>query len=289
MAKQSKNAVKVSSTDKTKASVSLPDHLVKQASVLAKLPKIILALIVGAILVAIANASGETATGTAMLYMLAENGKKSGRADGNVYMRNGRIRAMAIPRLVQNAFTGAARNAFGTLSSAFRSLTQSQQNSWINATGFTTSDRFGRTVTITGKALYNWLNGNLAACGEDTLTTCPDPRAVDSVEITAFSVDISDTEMEITLSTGAVPATSAIKVFATAPQSNGINRPSASKYRLVSVLAPGAAAPHDIWTEYAARFGAPVAGQKVFIKTEAVLIATGQAGVPSLAMATAVA
>ena len=91
MAKQPTKEVKASITSKKKASTNLPAYLAAQAKVIAQLPKVVLALIAVGIVMAIAHASGETATGTAMLYMLAENGKKSGRADGNVYMRNGSL------------------------------------------------------------------------------------------------------------------------------------------------------------------------------------------------------
>src|SRR6266704_3936690 len=53
-----------------------------------------------------------------MLYSVANNGKFSGRADGNVYMANGRTRAYKKPRRVLNANTESVKAILAFFSSA---------------------------------------------------------------------------------------------------------------------------------------------------------------------------
>lgn len=289
MTNKSKNTVKASTTaDKKKASnPTLASLKAKALKVLNN--RIIKMLLLFTVLgLAYSMDARAGATGTAMLYMIAENGKKSGRADGNVYMRNGRIRGMAIPSLVRNAATAAARNAFGTLSAAFRSLSQINQNSWIEARGFFKSDRFGRPVEITGKALYNWLNGNIVDIGGNPMLVAPAPEAVGVVVIDAVAADDSANTVIVDL-TDDVPATTSVKVFATAQQGAGVNRPGDSAYRMIEILPAGTTTPVDISASYGARFGQPVTGKKIFLKFVAVNENTGQAGVPSIGSTTVVA
>lgn len=218
----------------------------------------------------------------AMLYMIAENGKKSGRADGNVYMRNGRIRGMAIPTLVRNAYTSIARNGFGSLSAAFRSLTQAQIKSWNASTGFFKSDRFGRPIAITGKALFNMLNGNLQDIGLPAIDNPQVAAAVDGITSFDLTIDFSALTAEIDFLPDPTAANVVHKVFATAPLGPGISRPGSSQYRLISRIASAAAAPFNMQAAYLTKFGQPPVGSKVFVKLVPVNNVTGQAGVPVL-------
>ena len=199
---------------------------------------------------------------TAMLYSIADNGRKSGRADGNVYMRNGRVRGMRVPALVRNAYTATARGIFSSFSSGWASLTSAQQRAWIDFIGFT-SDRFGRQVEVKGKTAYVRLNVNLANTVQAAITDPPIDTAVESVILTAVTIDLSDTSMEV-----AYDATVAGKAYimATAPLRSGIYRPSQSAFRLIGTFDPTAAGPVDVWTSYVAKFGTPPVGSKIFVQ-----------------------
>src|SRR5262245_32873673 len=78
-----------------------------------------------------------------MLYLWANNGKMSGRADGNVYMRNGRTRGFRVPSLVRNAYTSLVRSIFTGFSQAFSNLTSDQILSWDNFS-YVKSNRFAQ-------------------------------------------------------------------------------------------------------------------------------------------------
>lgn len=221
-------------------------------------------------------------TTTTMLYSLANNGKLSGRADGNVYNRNGVIRGMTIPRLVQNAKTATQRTNFGSLNSGWRSLTAGQQATWNAASGFTTKDRFGNTVVLVGKTLYVALNRALLNAGQAAITSAPSAAGTTPPLTMSANGSLAAGHFKLTYTTTPVPAGNTWVIFATAPQGAGIFRPGKSKYRLVSTIAAAAASPQDKTVAYNAIFGAPVAGQKVFGKAVAVNNTTGEQSAPFL-------
>jgi hypothetical protein len=252
-------------------------HLAKVAQEKAKKMLSVTNLILVAILTAAYLIDKSHTTGNlAMLYSLANNGKLSGRADGNVYMRNGRIRGMRVPSLVQNAYTQTQRSNFGSLSSSWNALTQEQQLSWINARGFFMSDRFGNSVEVSGKELYVRLNQNLFNVGVAPITTAPLPTDVAGPTELTITADISSTTLDVAFTPN--PTGHAVLLFATSPQSAGTFRPGASKYRLIASLGAGTASPYDAWAQYVAKFGTPSSGSKVFIKTVPINEVTGQAG-----------
>lgn len=214
----------------------------------------------------------------AMLYMIAENGKKSGRADGNVYMRNGRIRGMSIPRLVQNGFTQAVRSAFGSFSAAFRSLGQAQQNAWNSTKGFFKSDRFARQIEISGKTLFVMLNQNLFNIGESPILDPPAPEAVPGITALEVTATVGGTTALSLAFDPAIDASVSILVEATPALSNGVNRPGRSAYRVITVLDSTDISPASILTAYVARLGAMISGTKVFVRLTPINATTGQSG-----------
>lgn len=71
-------------------------------------------------------------------------------------------------------------------------------------------------------------------------------------------------------------AGSKVAVYSTGPVSPGVGFVSSSQYRLLQVSAAAAASPANVLATYNARFGALVAGQKIFFKT-VVISSTGLA------------
>jgi len=118
---------------------------------------------------------------TAMLYLLANNGKLSGRADGNVYMRNGHMRGFIVPRLVQNGYTTLQRTLFAQMSSAWSTLSQSDQDSWNNVANVFKSNRFGQSIPVSGKQLFIMRNVNLIMIGSAPISTYISAERVNGV------------------------------------------------------------------------------------------------------------
>ena len=212
-----------------------------------------------------------------MLYQFANNGKLSGRASGNVYARNGRVRGMTVPKLVQNSNTQRVRSMFGSNSSAFRNLTSDQIREWNGVTGFTTVDRFGNEVVLSGKMLFVSLNQNLKLVGAASLITPPMPVGVIGLTSLTAAPDRSLGTFVVDFAATPVPAGSAMLISATAPVSKTITRPGRSAFRDVVVKAAATATGFDLWNDYIARFGAPAVGTRIFVRAIIVSTVTGQA------------
>jgi hypothetical protein len=176
-----------------------------------------------------------------------------------------------------------ARNRFTTYSQGWRGLTESQRQQWLAAVSdFQRTNVFGQTMTPSGSNLYQLLNNNLVNIGEAAISVPPLPAAVGSFVPTSLTAEDSTVAASLSLvASGNVPANTAIKVFATSPQSAGRSFVK-SQYRQISVLAAAATTPFDLVTAYEAKFGSTgTAGQKIFIKCVAVNATTGQEGTPS--------
>lgn len=267
---------KTTAKDKAK---SVFKHLQESANNRWKKIPAIAKMIIFAIIAASLYAADKGGTAQyAMLYMIADNAKKSGRADGNVYMRNGVIRGMRVPSLVQNNFTQLQRGSLSQLSSSWNALTQDQMNSWNNASGFFASDRFGRSIEIKGKALYVRLNQNLFNSNSTLITVAPVPTSVNGITNLSFVADDSGNTFILTFTPTPTDADVKHLIFATAQLSAGTFRPSKSAFRLIGLIPIATATGVDIQADYVAKFGLPVTGNKIFIKLIPVNRVTGQAG-----------
>lgn len=202
----------------------------------------------------------------------------SGKIGGHVASRNragAYLRTKVTPVNPSTSFQNAVRSRLTNFSQAWRALTADQIAAWNAAVqSFAKTDVFGDLKNPTGFNLYQRLNNNLSTVGAATIDDVPLPGEVSTVNFTALAAAAGAGTVSLTLS-GAVPAGTYMKIFATAPQSPGVNFVK-SEYRLIKSAAPAAATPVAIGTEYVARFGAMTAGQKIFVKVVFVNGTTGQ-------------
>lgn len=213
-----------------------------------------------------------------------------GKIGGHVASKNragAYLRTKVTPVNKQTTYQLEVRNRFTTRSQAWRGLTQEQRDAWNAAVNdYAKTDIFGDLRNPSGFSLYQRLNNNLLIIGESAISVPPLPAAVGEVvcdTLTAKDGTVAES-LSLTLE-GAVPAGTNVKVFATAPQSAGKSFVK-SEYRLIGILAPAATSPADLLSDYQAKFGSTgVAGQKIFVKLQAVNSTTGQTGTPSEASA----
>lgn len=209
-----------------------------------------------------------------------------GKIGGHVMSKNragAYMRTKVTPVNPQTSYQNSVRNRLTTRAQAWRGLNQGQRNAWNAAVSdYSRTDIFGDLKNPTGFNLYCRLNNNLVLVGQAAITAPPLPAAVG--EVVASSLTAEDGTVAESLSLvmeGAVPAGTYVKVSATAPQSAGKSFVK-SEYRLVAVLDPAEATPYNLVLEYQAKFGSTgTAGQKIFVKLEAVNATTGQTGTPS--------
>jgi len=209
-----------------------------------------------------------------------------GKIGGHVASKNragAYLRTKVTPVNAQTSSQLTIRSRFTGFSQGWRALTAAQRDAWNAAVSdFTKTDVFGDIQTPTGFNLFQRLNNNLANCGVAQIDTPPLPGAVGICTVTTVTVAAGAGTFSIALS-NTVPANTNCKVFATAPVSAGKSYVK-SLYRQVAVLDAAEESPYDLSTEYEAKFGSVgLAGQKIFVKIEAVNITTGQCATPSQA------
>lgn len=221
----------------------------------------------------------------AVLVALPEGQKRSGKSGTLVWLRNDIMRTWALPRVVRNAYTTAVRATLSGLSTAWRGLTQAQQSGWING-GRGIVNRLGKHVEINGKTCYVQLNANLTTIGVATYNDYQAPGAVVVPKYAApITLDIGTTKLTINVSNSSLD--SGIVIEATAPLSAGINSPKNSAFRVIRAQNTSAAyqasltRDADNYTAYVAKFGAPVAGDCVFVRAKYINNVTGDSSVTS--------
>jgi len=203
---------------------------------------------------------------------------------GTVFSKNrygAYTRTKVTPVNPQSVAQQLRRSQFGARSAAWRSLTEAQRISWIDAApSFPIFDIFGASKILSGQALYNRLNLNLTLAGQANITTAPAAGAVGA--ITTFPI-ISDVSLGQVL-TGTttpvvVPAGNTLVFFATPQYGAGISFVK-NKYRFTGTVAAGGSIEDTNIPGYVALFGVPILGQKVSVKAFCINNTTGQAGVP---------
>ena len=205
------------------------------------------------------------------LYIFGDDGKKSGRTSGNVYMRNGRSRAMAFFAPVRNAYTLFIRSTFSSLSIAWRGLSDIEITSW-NSFFYFTVDRFARPIKVFGKMAYIGLNTNILNVGGTVITT-PPVGATAPHDTPISTISITTTQVKIDYVTN--PQGSNTLVSCTSGLSAGVRKPQKSLFRNVTIVDSSVGVTVDIIAAYTAKFGIPIVGTRIFIEMKVVDISTG--------------
>lgn len=206
----------------------------------------------------------------------------SGKINGFVASRNragAYFRTKVTPVNPQTTSQSIVRSRLTGLSQAWRGLTQTQRDGWNSAVGdYARTDIFGDLKNPSGFNLFQRLNNNLLLIGETMISDVPNAGSVFGFTSLSAAGDASDSSLDLTFAP-AIPAGTAVKVFATAPVSAG-KAFVKSEYRLIDVLLTADMSPADVGAAYEAKFGNLIAGQNIFVKIVPVNDTTGQEGIP---------
>ncbi|MFQ5445942.1 MAG: hypothetical protein ACE5FF_03325 [Saprospiraceae bacterium] len=201
----------------------------------------------------------------------------SGKINGSVAARNrggAYLRTKVTPSNPQTAAQSTARNLMTQYAQAWRGLTVAQRAAWNGAVdGFQTTDVFGDLRTPSGENLYIRLNINLEIAGGTPITTPPAPSSVAALDSISLAV-VGGVSFDLTFAPTPIPASTAMMVEATAGMSPGINNFN-SRLRKIAVLAAATASPQDLNTQYEAKFGTTVTGQKYGVRCKQISTVTG--------------
>jgi len=173
------------------------------------------------------------------------------------------VRQRAIPTNPRSTAQIAARARLADLSAAWRGLTAIQQASWIAfGQSFTTVNSLGTAIHLTGLQCYIKVNTVNLLTGLSTVSTPPALPSFIATTVTGVTA-VSATPL-ITVQ-GAAPASGTIQLAFASPQlSAGVNFNGQYRYlQLADVFTSGAC---SLQTAYAAKFGALIAGKKIFVK-----------------------
>lgn len=214
-----------------------------------------------------------------------------GKVNGTVFSKNrsgAYARTKVSPINPQTVRQSAVRSQLTALAQAFRSLTAAQIAAWNSAvSNFTGTNVFGDTVKPSGINLYCRLNMNLNQIGGTLIANPPLPTEVPPVESLTLTANGTVAALSLAFAPTPVPASTDWIVEATAPVSPGKSFVK-SEYRQIQVIAAAATTPQSLLAAYAAKFGNPITGQKIFVRVTPVDNTTGQRGLPLTTFAVAV-
>jgi len=171
-------------------------------------------------------------------------------------------RTRAIPVNPSSSAQGVARARLAANSAAWRSLTSAQRAGWAGlGASMVRSDSLGQSYSLQGNQAHASINNNRLETGLAVVTDAPGivtPVAIVSVTITlgvaAFSIAYTATPLA---------AATYLAVFASPQRSAGRN--FEADLRFMKMGAAAGASPLAILTEYTARFGVPVVGNRIFV------------------------
>lgn len=195
----------------------------------------------------------------------------SGKLGGHVASKNkgGQyLRTKVTPTNPQTSFQTNVRSFFAQLAQGWSGLTQSQRTGWNKAVDlFKRTNVFGDSKSLSGKALYQSLNQNLLVSGQATISAAPSPAEVPSAN--AVAGVLNTTAGTLTVSTEGDTTGSQIIIRATPPLSAGTSFIK-NQLRDLTVVAGGSDVSEDITAAYTARFGAPGAGDNIYVAVKTV-------------------
>lgn len=202
---------------------------------------------------------------------------------GTVFSKNrygAYTRTKVTPVNPNTAAQAAVRGRLAARATAWRGLTELQRQSWIDAApSFPFTDIFGASKILSGQALYNKLNLQLAAAGQAAINTAPTPVAVPSLVSLDCSADAGTPDVLITAGLTPVPAGFTLVVQATPSYGQGIYFVKNRFRQVTTIAAAGAVSNTSIISPYQDVFPDPVATQKISVRAFLVSNTTGQAGI----------
>lgn len=190
---------------------------------------------------------------------------QSGSLAGQTSSRNrfGQYRrSRATPVNPATTAQGAVRARLSANAAAWRTLTSDQRAGWTSlGDSMTRTDSLGQSYTLNGFAAYCSINNNLVAIGSSPVSAAPElttPPALLTATITLTAASFSIAYTATPLGTGAH-----LLVFCSPQRSAG--RAFEGDFRLIKVGGAAGASPLVVLTEYTAKFGVPVVGNRIFL------------------------
>lgn len=216
----------------------------------------------------------------------------SGKLNGTVMSKNkggAYARTKVTPVNPQTTSQQNQRNILSTWSQGWRGLTPAQRSGWSTAAvNFPYVDRFGNVRQLSGFQLYCKLNINLNIANVAGIDDAPTPVEIPAITALTCAGDESALSYTVTFAPTPVPAGFALLIEAVANVAPGKSFVK-NLFRSIHAVAAAGTSPYNGNTSIAAKFGAPVAGNQLFVRATMISTTTGQRGVPIQAQVVIVA
>jgi hypothetical protein len=158
---------------------------------------------------------------------------------------------------------GVVRAAFGAASAAWAALTGAVQAAWQSyADSHPYVDSLGQSIKLTGHQMYVAINSQLINCGQAQSSAIPVTDTVFSAQFTAFTA-VHAGAMTLTPA-GLGLVTDHLLIAVSAPQSGG--RSFCKTFWQYGTALGNSVTPIVMTTGYAAEFGSPSLGQRIFYR-----------------------
>ncbi len=179
--------------------------------------------------------------------------------------RYGQIsRALVIPTNPRSAAQMLQRNYMGNVAAKWRTLTQAQRDAWTAAAKQTNSaPRLGQSGPLTGINLFAKINCSLLTIGLPEVIVPPVAPNFAVLPVTELVITNAAGVVTLKLNTSDAPAEGTM-LRGAPPCSQGRDRSPECAY--LGTLDSPVGDAVDITAPYTAKYGAPVAGQKVFVQ-----------------------
>jgi hypothetical protein len=210
----------------------------------------------------------------------------SGSVAGTTHSRNrfGQyVRTRAIPVNPNSTFQSVVRARMAANSALWRTITPAQRAGWESLSLLETrSDSLGQSYVLNGFGAFVAVNNNRLAAGDSVVLdapalTVPDAPVLGAIVLSAIAFTAAYTP---------TPAPTGARIFTYVSPQRSAGRTFEADLRLLQVSAAAAASPVNLLAAYTARFGVPVAGNKVFVALSVYL--AGFRSLPALGSAVVV-
>lgn len=212
-----------------------------------------------------------------------------GSLGGNVFSRNkggAYVRQRVKPINPNSPRQAAVRGTFGTLQSAWRALTQAEQNTWVAAAeNYLTTNKVGDTVKYTPLQLFTRCNMTLLEAGIGQINTInPSPFTGEPMSLKGkphpwdvLSELIDSGTLDFDVPNGSLPGGLRLRVYASGLVSPGVNSERSVSMRLIGyyeagdVTVTGTDGSLDVLADWKAVYGDPTVSagsNKIFARAD---------------------
>jgi len=172
-------------------------------------------------------------------------------------------RTRAIPVNPNSAAQGTVRARLACNSAAWRALTSAQRAGWADlGLSLVRTDSLGQSYNLQGNQAYASVNNVRLAQGLIPVSDAPAVATPVALQTVTPTIGVAAFSIAYT----ATPLGAATYLFIYASPQRSAGRNYESDFRLIKVSAAAQASPLVALTEYTAKFGVPVVGNKIFLR-----------------------